>query len=393
MQDQRNHTEEYRQLFRFFFAHRLLSLGVALAWIWHESAIGNSITASVIGFAALTAYTAFLYLVRERAYLLALNFPACLGVDVLVSSFYLVAYPSWNSPFFYYTIAPVVVASVLYRFKGGFWAATTLVAAHFVSLIVHDIGPGGMMHSAFFPSFMGEVAAYYVVGFMCVFPADMISKTVQQQLVIKKKTEAEVISTERNRMAAELHDNIAQMLVAIKFKAELLADSPEPRDQSEAKEISKMASVALRELRNSILALRPYVDESFGQMLKDCCRRIGATGHIDLKFEIDCDEGCLSREQRFELLRICQEAIANAACHSGSKTAQVRMTQNGGMVVVEVQDEGSGFNAALATGGFGIRSMQERAGKIDAALDIVSTMGTGTIVRVMVPLGGSPNDS
>ena len=94
----------------------------------------------------------------------------------------------------------------------------------------------------------------------------------------------------------------------------------------------------------------------------------------------------LSRQAETQLLAIGREALANVQKHAGASAAQVRVENRQGQVVVEVRDNGRGFDPAAGhPGHFGLDSMRSRAAEIGGRITIASTPGSGTLVRVRVP--------
>jgi signal transduction histidine kinase len=95
----------------------------------------------------------------------------------------------------------------------------------------------------------------------------------------------------------------------------------------------------------------------------------------------------LSQVVETQLFAIGREALANVQRHAEASAAQVRVEARQGQVVLEVRDNGRGFDPAAGhPGHFGLESMRSRAGEIDAKLTIISTPGLGTLVRVLVPV-------
>ena len=87
-----------------------------------------------------------------------------------------------------------------------------------------------------------------------------------------------------------------------------------------------------------------------------------------------------------QILRVLQEALTNARRHSGAGNVTVRLSEDGNDLVVEVDDDGRGFEPGTTTPGVGLRSMRERAATLGGKLEIESRVGLGTLVRVRVPL-------
>jgi signal transduction histidine kinase len=92
------------------------------------------------------------------------------------------------------------------------------------------------------------------------------------------------------------------------------------------------------------------------------------------------------------LFRVLQEALANAAKHSGASRCSVSLRGTNDQLKLDVRDEGRGFDiqAALATSGLGIVSMQERLKLVNGSIAIHSTMGAGTTIQAIVPLARTP---
>jgi signal transduction histidine kinase len=199
---------------------------------------------------------------------------------------------------------------------------------------------------------------------------------------------------ERNRLALELHDAVSQKLFSVVLTAEA-ASTLLDRDTAAAREkverLRGLAAEALEELRSLILELRPpdlARDGLCGALRK----------HVEVlrplhqaEIQLDLDAGATAGEARdHEVLRIAQEAVQNALRHSGADRVSVRLTAGNGGVALEVVDDGIGFDpsdAALRARRLGLTSMEERAERIGAALEIDSGPGRGTALRLEVPGG------
>lgn len=207
---------------------------------------------------------------------------------------------------------------------------------------------------------------------------------------------------ERARWARELHDETVQDLGALRL---LLAGA---RDGDEVDELRHAIGAAIghvdREveaLRHLITALRPAVLDDLGLVegLEALARRAGAVDHLPVQTEI-ATEGSVPRldpEVESAIYRIAQEALTNAAKHSGATRALLAFRIEGHTLTVSVSDDGKGFSAAESPKrqadrllgpayGVGVSGMEERAELVGAKLEISSAPGTGTTVRVSVPL-------
>jgi signal transduction histidine kinase len=201
------------------------------------------------------------------------------------------------------------------------------------------------------------------------------------------------ILSERNRLALELHDAVSQKLFSLVLTAEAAATLSE-RDSAAAREqlarLQALAQEALEELRALIFELRPPEVERDG--LCGALRKhvsLLAQRRPGIALELD-DE--LPREpgRDAELLRVAQEALGNALRHADAEHVWVRLHGVDGRLVLEVEDDGAGFDpgaAELRSRRLGLTSMEERARRLRGRLEIVSTPGSGTTVRVEVPVG------
>jgi signal transduction histidine kinase len=197
------------------------------------------------------------------------------------------------------------------------------------------------------------------------------------------------IVAERNRLALDLHDAVSQKLFALVLSAEaaatLLDREPDAaRDQVEKLQV--VAQEALDELRSLVFELRPPDLEKDG--LGGALRK-----HVELMRRLQPQEielvlgqepaGDATRDR--EILRIAQEALQNAIKHAKAERVAVLLRVDDGRLLLEVEDDGVGFDPAAPTARarrLGLTSMEERARRIGGTLEIHSTPGAGTTVRL-----------
>ena len=197
------------------------------------------------------------------------------------------------------------------------------------------------------------------------------------------------VLAERNRLARDLHDAVSQKLFSLVFTAEA-ADTLLEREGGAAREqvarLRTLAQEALDELRSLVFELRPPDLERDGLCAAlrkhvDVLRRL-QPARIEL--DVDAEIGRNPARDR-ELLRIAQEALHNAIRHARASRVTLRLHQDDGAVLLEVEDDGVGFEpqaAELRSTHLGLTSMEERAQRLGARLEIDSTPGAGTTVRV-----------
>jgi len=202
--------------------------------------------------------------------------------------------------------------------------------------------------------------------------------------------------SERNRLALELHDAVSQKLFSLVLTAEAAATLLE-RDAAAATgqvvRLQELAREALEELRSLIFELRPPDLEKDGlcTALRKHVEVVSRLHHaeIDLELEDRIQSSGDGKRDR-EVLRIAQEALQNALRHSGAQHVTVRLGAEDGLLLLEVADDGAGFDPAapeLRSRRLGLTSMEERAQRLGGRLEIRSAPGAGTTVRLETRLG------
>ena len=197
------------------------------------------------------------------------------------------------------------------------------------------------------------------------------------------------IVAERNRLALDLHDAVSQKLFGLVLGAEAAATLLE-RDPAAARDqvarLQSLAQEALEELRSLVFELRPPELERDG--LAGALRK-----HVELlrrlaphELELDLThDGAPDPPRDREVLRIAQEALQNAIKHAGATRIGVRLGAEDGRLVLEVEDDGVGFDPDghdIRARSLGLTSMQERAERLGGRLAIASAPGRGTTVRL-----------
>ncbi|BFV55875.1 sensor histidine kinase [Kitasatospora sp. CMC57] len=194
---------------------------------------------------------------------------------------------------------------------------------------------------------------------------------------------------ERQRLAREIHDTLAQGLSSIVLLARS-AESALPADPGAAREriaeVGRTASANLAEARRFVQALTPPALD--GVTLTEALRRL-ADGQ-GVAFHLDGEPYPLPVEAEVALLRLTQEALANAARHAQAEAVAVTLTYLDDEVTLDVFDDGVGFDPhALPSGDgprFGLHGMRERIAALGGRLTVESAPGEGTVVAVSLPL-------
>ena len=195
---------------------------------------------------------------------------------------------------------------------------------------------------------------------------------------------------ERQRLAGEIHDTIAQGCTSIVMLIQA-AGSEIGRDPGAARRHLALAEETAREnlaeARALVTALAPA--QLDGGKLDDALRRLANQAAAQLgggaDFEVGGSPRPLATTAEVMLLRVCQEALANVRKHASARRAWVRLSYHEDEVRLEIGDDGSGFDPACANGGYGLRGMRARVAEAGGSLTVRSAPGAGTSVSVEVP--------
>jgi signal transduction histidine kinase len=200
---------------------------------------------------------------------------------------------------------------------------------------------------------------------------------------------ARATADERARLAREIHDGMSQELWLARLKQGRLLQEPDLSDavRSLAGEVSGAIEAALAEARQAIVALRPSEEGTFAEVLERYVADFGDRFGIRAECISDGTGEQLGFAAQAELLRITQEALANARKHADATRVRVQVEPISAGLRLTVTDNGRGFEpSAGGSTGYGLRSMRERADAIGASLTVESEPQGGTRVVVDVPL-------
>jgi signal transduction histidine kinase len=200
------------------------------------------------------------------------------------------------------------------------------------------------------------------------------------------------ILEERNRLAGEIHDTLAQTFTGISVQLELvkyLIPHQEPTEISSILDrIGSLAQTGISETRRSVWSVYPFGEEhiDLAQQLTDCVEQLTCGTELTTQFEIDGNPQPLSSFLSTNLLRIGQVSIANTLKHAQASQLSVKLTYTPMQVSLCIKDNGCGFNPQAQTEGFGLISISERTDRIGGQLRITTQPSQGTEIFVQVPL-------
>ncbi len=230
---------------------------------------------------------------------------------------------------------------------------------------------------------------------------EMLGVAIERSRLYERSTAAGA-AEERNRLAREIHDTLAQGLAATAIQLEtadaLLEAGAEPERAREAvRQALRTTRQNLEDTRRSVLDLRPapLQGRSLAEALRELCVEYSAEGRPPVQFQAAGGGRTLPARIEVGLYRIAQEAVTNARRHAGATRVSVQLGMESDQVTLTVEDDGRGFGSETGcgastgtspTGGFGLSGMCERVRLLGGTFNVQSSPGAGTRVEVVAPL-------
>lgn len=208
-------------------------------------------------------------------------------------------------------------------------------------------------------------------------------RDAQEQLAVANRESG--ISSERERLAREIHDTIAQdltglVMLAQRAQRELTQNAAGPTLAL----IEESALAALAETRALVAASAPVglgggIQDALGRLAERFARETGVAVSVEAS-----GIPSLDRDTEVVLLRVAQEGLANVRKHSAAGSAVIVLTAMDDGVRLEVRDDGRGFDLETPTGGFGLGGMRDRLALVNGQLDVASS-ASGTVLTATLP--------
>lgn len=318
------------------------------------------------------------------------------GLTYLAGVIALFIVAQWQNPntwFLAWALCPQFFAVA--RFPRAMAAVTVLNLSAALIVITRS--------SALATRMVGLAGATFSIGFSLVYVGwvtRIVALSTERAELIEQleSTRAELaaanrqagVLAERERLAGEIHDTLAQGFTSIVMLLQAAEGQLERDPQEARRHLGRAASTArenLAEARTMVAALSPAQLESGD--LDDALRRLteslGTELGIDAQFKIAGTTGALPAQIEVMLLRVGQEALANVRKHAHARAVSVGLRYGDGAVRLEVDDNGAGFDPERVNGGFGLRGMRERVHEAHGILQVRGKVGEGTSVVVEVP--------
>lgn len=268
----------------------------------------------------------------------------------------------------------------------------TLIRIAIVSLPLMVYANAGVFGLAEPTLELTEWPLMFVIAVLVAWMADRRETTSRRYAALFRHASERLLTVqddERRRIAKELHDGVGQVLTALTLTLDAASTAPQPDVAARRVQTARrLADTALAETRDLAHRMRPARLEERG--LAAALRDLAGQSGFPVQVTADAaaaDPHLLGPTATVEVFRIVQEALSNAARHSGAPRAHVSLTRREGRLRVVVSDDGQGFDPAQPRApGIGLAGMEERAAMLGGQLAIDSQAGGGTRVTLDLPV-------
>lgn len=219
----------------------------------------------------------------------------------------------------------------------------------------------------------------------------------ERQLKILAAQLLNVQETERSRIAKELHDELGQAMMLLKFQLSAIRKHLGDKSlENEFKQILINFDNVIESIRRLSRDLRPTVLENLGlsAAVKYLLEEFSKNLHLEASIDIEDVDDLLPPQVQLNIYRIFQEALTNIGRHARARHISSCLKSHDGRICVEIQDDGKGFNVkdvfnnSPKTRNFGLATINERIKLIGGSLDLQSQAESGTKIAFSVPVGG-----
>lgn len=219
------------------------------------------------------------------------------------------------------------------------------------------------------------------------------TEAAEQELRQLSRQLVDAQEAERKSISRELHDEVGQMLTALRMELRNLRDlrtATESEFNAHADSAKRLAEQSLRALKDLAMGLRPSMldDLGLGSAIQWQVRQFSKHTGIPVDVRIQALPASLPERHRTCIYRLVQEALTNAARHAHAKSIHVAVLGEDGQISVSVRDDGAGFDPGTARGrGLGLLGMHERVLELRGELKLTSAPRRGTLLAARIPVG------
>jgi signal transduction histidine kinase len=300
-----------------------------------------------------------------------------------------------------YMVFPALIWAA-FRFGPAVAALSTAITAGIaIGITAHE--QGAFFRHAIDERVLSTQLYILVAALTTLFLSAVVSerKRSASDLADARLRAGEQALAERHRIARELHDSVSQALFSTVLHTRTAQKALDRQGMSEAgvlsrslRTIGELTRSAQGEMRALIFELgNDAVADGFVAALERHASTLSQQDGVRIDVEGPGHRSELDHRVESQLFGIGREALTNVAKHAQASRATVRVEEQAGRVMVEIRDDGRGFDpTGSPTGHYGLESMRSRAAEIDAVLTIMSRPGGGTVIQIEVPLGERQSD-
>lgn len=365
------------------FMRLLCSLPVVLSW---SDTAPTPFQITIV--CVTTGVSLLLILAWSTVIPFVMRHPALVLIDVGLSTA-LIAAAGTGSAYVAYLFCGALLVGMLFEAVARHILSALIISAFLAVSALRAGGPDGTAGIA-----AVSVWAIIITVLVCVHMGATL-RTLQWRVdsameIAAQNSRDAALGEERSRLARELHDSLTKTLVGIGLQATALRLA-HPEARRTAHTIGAASTAAVEQSRQILADLREGAHTCVAESLRSSLSEVGVLYGIDVRTDIGSQTAAASGPAVYAVRKIAEEAVINAAKHSGADSVDVTVRTLPGRMIATVEDNGAGMRQRIATetvGHYGLTGMRERAAAIGGRLVIDSKPGTGTTITITAPLEG-----
>jgi signal transduction histidine kinase len=292
-----------------------------------------------------------------------------------------------------YVVFPALIWAAFRFGPPGATLSVAIAAGVVIGVTANEVGP--FSRQPIDAKTLSTQLYIVVAALTTLFLSAVVSEREQSltQLARARVREDERAVEERHRIARDLHDSVSQSLFSTALQTRSAQNALEQEGVSRSGPLARSLAAIGELTRSAQSEMRALIyelghdapEDGLVEGLAEHAAKLAAADDLVVHVQGPDSPLALSRRVETQLFGIGREALANVVKHAGASAAWLRIEARSGSVVVEIRDDGRGFDTAAGhPGHFGLESMRSRAAEIDGLLTITSIPGRGTVVRVEV---------
>lgn len=384
-------VEQNRGFFTFLILYRWVNWLLAAVLLYLHTTPETTPMTVVIVYGSAFFYNLMFTVWPLRIERALRRYPWLLAVDIAFCLLLILAY-GWRSPFWVYSLSPVMLAGYMFRARGGFVAAAMMAGGYGLAVSLTGHTWAELEGLDFVDIHLAQIFDYFLVAIFFTYPAvlaERLRRTNSELREAQLKIERLVLDKERQRMASEIHDGVTQSLMGLNLLVEdaLKKSSEEP--------VIERLGLAQEAATKAINQTRLAIDDLFEERLSRRClaeladdvfEDLGRVHNIQVNLVVEGKEEDVPADIKKALYMILQEAVGNIVKHAGAKKIDAKLSFSHHDIELSVSDDGSGFDTDVRGTGYGLSTISNRVREVQGTFELDSLAGRGTRVLVRVPL-------